>query len=116
MPLLLSAIPWRLVAIIGVVLGIALGAMYVAGQLKKVGRLEVENAQIRSDLEASKRVAPIVAQGEKKKAVIRHKADQRRKAIIDALPEDDGVLAPVLRRELDGLRPDPETITPDSSS
>ena len=42
MPFLLGAIPWRLVAIMGLVAGLALGAMYVTTQLKKIGRLEAE--------------------------------------------------------------------------
>lgn len=122
MPLILSAIPWRLVAIIGVVAGLFFGAMWVTGQIKKVGRLEVQldnaievsnqNAaiaeQYRKDIEAMQKT---VAEGAKKKAGIRTQADKRRKVIIDALPEDDGPLAPVLRNTLDGLRPDPETDT-----
>jgi hypothetical protein len=120
MPLLLSAIPWRLVAIIGVVAGLLFGAMWVTSQIKKVGRLEaqLDNAievsnqnaaiaeQYRKEIEAMQKT---VAEGAKKKAGIRTQADKRRKVIIDALPEDDGPLAPVLRNALDGLRPDPET-------
>lgn len=120
MPFLLDAIPWRLVAIIGVVAGLLFGAMWVTIQIKKVGRLE---AQLDSAIEVSNQNAAIaeqyrkeieamqktVAEGAKKKAGIRTQADKRRKVIIDALHEDDGPLAPVLRNALDGLRPDPET-------
>jgi hypothetical protein len=120
MPFLLGAIPWRLVAIIGVVAGLLFGAMWVTSQIKKVGRLE---AQLDNAIEVSNQNAAIaeqyrkeiedmqktVAEGAKKKAGIRTQADKRRKVINDTLPEDDAPLAPVLRNALDGLRPDPET-------
>jgi hypothetical protein len=122
MPFLLGAIPWRLVAIIGVVAGLLFGAMWVTSQIKKVGRLE---AQLDSAIEVSNQNAAIagqyrkeieamqktVAEGAKKKAGIRTQADKRRKVINDSLPENDGVLAPVLLDAIMGLRPDPDSDT-----
>lgn len=114
MPLLLSAIPWRLVAIIGIVAGLFFGAMWVTSQIKKVGALEAEKAQLTQDLKSTvaladkyksdlKTMQAIVAEGAKKKSGISRDADKRKRKIIDALPSDDGVLADVLRRTLDGL-------------
>jgi hypothetical protein len=94
--------------------------MWVTSQIKKVGRLEVQldhaievsnqNAaiadQYRKDVEAMQKT---VADGAKVKAGIRAEADKRRRKIIDALPQDDGPLAPVLRDFLDGLRPNADT-------
>lgn len=126
MPLLLSAIPWRLVAIIGVVAGLFFGAMWVTNQIKKVGRLEAQldtaievsnqNAaiaeQYRKDVEAMQKT---VAEGAKVKAGIRAEADKRRKVIIDSLPQEDGILAPILRDALDNL-PDAPSKSDDKQS
>ena len=114
MPLLFSAIPWRLVAIIGVVAGLALGAMYIAAQLKKIGRLEAElthvtatanaNAAEAKRLEAeNERILKEAAKAAEAKTAIRKTGTQRRQAISVAPPSDDGPLAPVARRWLDGL-------------
>ncbi len=116
MPLILSAIPWRLVAIIGVVAGLFFGAVWVTSQLKKIGVLESANAQLKSDLAASRELPTIIVAGEKKKEDIRHKADHRRKVIQSAPPSDDAPLAPVLRDELNSLRPDPEAEPAGNSS
>ena len=117
MPFLLSIVPWRLVAIIGVMAGLALGAMYVTAQLKKIGRLEAElthvtatanaNAAEAKRLEAeNERIRQEAAEAAKAKDAIRKTGSQRRQAISVAPPTDDGALAPVARRWLDGL-PEP---------
>lgn len=117
MPFLLSAIPWRLVAILGVMAGLAFGAMYVTAQIKKIGRLEAElthvtatanaNAAEAKRLEAeNERIRKEAEIAAKAKGEIRKTGSQRRQAISVAPPSDDGVLAPVGRRWLDGL-PEP---------
>lgn len=116
MPLLLSAIPWRLVAILGVCAGLFFGVMYVTSQLKKIGRLEaqldsaieVSNANAEIALKATaeaQRVQALMLAGSKAKGEIRRKAATRRTQINETLPSDDGPLAPVLRLELDSLQP-----------
>ena len=106
---LLSGFPWKLAAIAGAVVAMLLTAKACTDQREQIGALKVENAQLKSDLKASQEVAAKVSAGAKKKADIGHKADQRRRKVLDALPEDDGPVAPVLRGVLDGLRPDPRS-------
>lgn len=114
MPFLLSAIPWRMVAIIGVIAGLAIGAMYVTAQLKKIGRLEAElthvtatanaNAAEAKRLEAENaRIREEAAKAAEVKTAIRKTGTQRRQAISVAPPSDDGPLAPLARRWIDGL-------------
>jgi len=117
MPFLLSVIPWRLVAILGVMAGLAFGAMYVTAQLKKIGRLEAElthvtemanaNAAEAKRLEAENvRIREEAAKAAEVKTAIRKTGTQRRQTIFVAPPSDDGALAPVARRWIDGL-PEP---------
>lgn len=116
--LLLSAIPWRLVAILGLCAGLLLGAMWVTSQIKKVGKLEAQldqaievsntNAEIaRKAAEDYARINSIMLEGSKAKAAIRTKADARRTKIYEAPETDDGPLAPILRGTLDGLPESP---------
>lgn len=119
MPLLFNAIPWRLIAIIGVIAGLTFGGMYVTAQLKKIGRLEAElthvtatanaNAAEAKRLEAENvRIREEAAKAAEVKTAIRKTGSQRRQAISVAPPSDDGALAPVARRWIDGL-PEPAT-------
>jgi len=114
MPLLFSAIPWRLVAIIGVVAGIALGVMYITAQLKKIGKLEGEITHVTATANANaaevkrlgaenERVLQEAAKAAEAKTAIRKTGNQRRQAISVGAPSDDGPLAPVARHWLDGL-------------
>ena len=114
MPFLLGAIPWRLVAVIGVVAGLFFGAMYITAQIKKIGRLEVQlsqatatanaNAAEAKRLEAENdRIRKEAAEAAKAKDTIRKAGSQRRQAIAVTPPADDGPLAPIARRWIDGL-------------
>lgn len=123
----LGAIPWRLLAVIGIVAGLALGAVYVTHQLKKIGKLEAQldsaidvgnaNAEAaRKATEDFQRVREVMFRAFKEKSEIRRKADNRKAQINAAPPSEDGPLAPVLRDTLNqlpsythpkGSRPDP---------
>lgn len=113
--LLLGGIPWRLVAAIGIFAGVLLGAVYVTGQIKKIGRLESEvaiatnvariNAQTvkieRAEYERREMIASTWAATKDK---IRANHATVRKAIASAPTSDDGPLAPVLRQQLERMR------------
>ena len=114
MPLLLSAIPWRLVAVLGIAAGIALGAMYIAAQLKKIGVLQAQVTQATATANANaaeakrlkienERILAEAALAAEAKSAIRRSGSKRREAISAAHVTDDGPLAPVARRWLDGL-------------
>ena len=117
MPLLFSAFPWRLVAILGVAAGLAFGTMYIAGQLKKIGALQAQVTQVTAVANANaaevkrleaenKRVRQEAAKAAEAKTAIRNTGKTRRQAISVAPPTDDGPLAPVARRWISGL-PEP---------
>lgn len=115
LPAMMSAIPWRLVAIIGILAGVAIGAIYVVGQLKTIGRLEAEvgiatgaaaananQVKIERALYAQREV--IAAAWVAKKDAIKTTATAQRKEIAHAPASDDAPIAPVLMRELERLR------------
>lgn len=113
--LLLGGIPWRLVAVAGIIAGLAIGAMYVAGQLKKIGRLESEltiatnvariNATtVKIERAEYARREEIAGRRDAQLAKIRGNHAQVRKEIASAPATDDGPLAPVLRRQLERMR------------
>ncbi len=88
--------------------------MFTIGQAKTIGKLktqldsaiEIGNANAQAAEDQRKEFDRIQAESVKaavQKALNRERADQRRKAIIDAPPSDDGPLAVVLRNTLDGL-------------
>jgi len=115
MPLLLSAIPWKLLAV--GLFAVAVFGTFVGcqQQSKKIGRLE---AQLDSAIEVSnqnaliaekhfndlKRIQEVQAEGAKAKGKIRDATEQRKAKINESPQSDDAPLAPVLRRTLDGLR------------
>lgn len=114
---LFNAIPWRLVAFIAITGVLAFGTTYIAAQIKKIGRLEAElthatatanaNAAEAKRLEAENaRIREEAAKAAAAKATIRKNGTQRRQDISVAPPSDDGPLAPLARRWLDGL-PEP---------
>lgn len=124
MPLLLGAIPWRLLAVIGICAGIALGAVYITSQLKKIGRLEaqldsaveISNANAEIALKATaeaQRVQGLMLERDKARNAIRHKADERKARIYESPPSEDGPLASVLRDTLNSLpaRPHSDTVS-----
>lgn len=113
--LLAGAIPWRLVAILAGVAGILLGAVYVTGQIKKIGRLESElgiavgaariNAQtVKIERAEYERREAIAGRRDALLAKIRGKHATVRKEIASAPASDDGPVAPVLRRQLERMR------------
>lgn len=113
--LLAGAIPWRLVAIIGLALGLSIGAIYVVAQLKSIGRLQAEvgiaaaaaalNAnQVKIERAAYAAREIIATKWVGDRDLIKTRATGARKEIANAPASDDGPVAPVLGRELERLR------------
>ena len=118
--LLGGGIPWKLLGVIGIAAGVAIGAVYFVRQVKLAGIYEAqrdtalaasaENARLAQwQAEESQRLQGIVAENAKEKAAQRRRYDQLRRSIADAPDTEDGPLAAVLRHTLDGLR-EPEGI------
>lgn len=117
MPWMLAAkaLPWRAIGIAAAVIVGLLAVAYVVGTIKRAGMLEAQrdtalaaaaaNAQIAEwQAQDHAKVLAVLEENGKVRAGTRAKADANRKAITDAPPQDDGPLAPVLRRTLDRLR------------
>ncbi len=113
MPFLL-AFPWRWIAVAGVL--ILCGVIYV--EARHIGRLEHQvdaatdianaNAQIAAQERAWRQEADNAAELAAKRAErVRQMYLTQRREAIDARVEDDGLIAPILRRTLDRL-PEPE--------
>lgn len=114
MPFALSAIPWRLLAAIGIAAGVFYGAMFVVGTIKRAATSEAllksslaignANAELaKSQAVAGKRIDAVATLAAIRKAQIRAASDERRKAINNAPAENDAPLAPVLREQLNRL-------------
>lgn len=127
LPGIARAIPWRLVAVLAAVAGIVAAVLLGLGAVKRAGMLEAQrdtaravaaaNAQLAEVVIArNARLEDIVAANARDKAALRRAADTRRKGILHAPPEDDGPVAPVLRRALDGLQPGPNAGAGDSTA
>lgn len=107
-------LPYKLIGFGVLGLLLVFWAMFTIGQAKQIGALKTQldsaieiantNATIHdkamADLAADHKIE---LDAVKAKARNRQIADARRKEINDAPPTDDGPLAPVLRRTLDGL-------------
>lgn len=113
--LLGGAIPWRLVALIAGALAAVAVFLFVVGTIKENGKLKVDLTQAVETSNANAaaaeaqrletaRIQDVADGAAKTKIIIRRVADVKRKEIVDAPPSDDGPLAPVLRRALDGLQ------------
>lgn len=107
-------IPWKLVAVIGLGLGLFFGMVYVVGKIRASGMYQAQrdtaieasraNAQIAKwQTDESTRLQDIVSENARVKIVTRKASDQTRRKITDAPLTDDGPLARVLRDELDRL-------------
>lgn len=113
--LLGGAIPFRLILIVAGAIA-AVGVWFtILGQAKQIGGLkkDLDAAMATADRNAAmaeaqraefERVQSILDTAEKEKAKIRDTVKIRRKVITDAPQSDDGPIAPILRRTLDGLR------------
>jgi len=112
----LNLIPWKLVGIVVGCAMLALGALYIVGIIKENGSLKVQldnaievansNAEnLRLERIEHQRIETITTEVVTNKTQNRKKADTVRKEIVNAPPTDDGPIAPVLRRQLDRLRP-----------
>jgi hypothetical protein len=111
---LLSGIPVKTImmalaaAVVAAFLFIAVHAIRENGALKAQLDAAIEvannNSKIAEDqAKTFKAAQAVIAKGEQKKQAIRAQADVIREEISHAPPEDDGPVAPVLRRELDRL-------------
>ena len=114
-PIPLPPIPWKFVAAAAAIAIVCFAVWLFQHQAKEIGALKVErdnaisvanaNAAIaeRQD-KARRRLVGIAEKLALEKDAIRKNANGRRQKIIDAPASDDGPLAPVLGRVLDGLR------------
>lgn len=105
-----GGIPWRLIGIVVGAISIAacsLGFAHISrleSQLDTVSRIANDNAVMAEDARlAMDRANTIAAQVAQNANVTHRKFSERRRKAVDAPPTDDGPLAPVLRRVLDGL-------------
>jgi hypothetical protein len=113
--LLGGAIPWRVILVAGIAAA-AFGIwLTILSQAKQIGALTKDrdaaiatadqNAKIAETQRAEfNRVQSILDAAEAEKIKLRDRSTARRKVINDAPKTDDGPIAPVLRRSLDGLR------------
>lgn len=112
--LLFGGVPWKLWAILGGAVVVFGALAYGVHTIKRAGALEAlldstiqianTNAEIaKRDRALHDKADSVKVDTEKLKSGIRRKADANTRSIIDALPQDDGVLAPVLRDALDRL-------------
>ena len=126
-PIPLPPIPWKLVGILAGVAAVCFAVWLILHQAKEIGALAIErdnaivvgnkNAAIaESRHKAAVHLGEIVRKLAVEKDAIRKNANARRQKIIDAPPSDDGELAPVLRRTLDGLRPSSGSTGPDGTT
>lgn len=114
--LLGGAIPWKLIGGIGAVLAVVMSLSYCSAQIKKVGKLEGQldsaieiansnSAQLKLERSRAEALQKAITEYGKLRLDVKKKADSNRTRIVNAPKEDDGPLAPVLRRELDSLQP-----------
>jgi len=102
---------WKQAAAIVAATVLALGAFYVLDLQDDKARVERELTETKATLERERKQAAAVTEGTKaaeKVIVTVTKTVDRivevEREVADAPPEDDGPVAPVLKRALDGLR------------
>jgi len=102
---------WRQAAAIGAVTIAALGVFYIMDLQDDKARVEKELSETKATLERERKQSAAVTEGTKeaeKVIVTVTKTVDRivevEREVADAPPEDDGPVAPVLKRALDGLR------------
>jgi hypothetical protein len=113
--LLGAAVPWKVIGFGAGALAICGAVALILAQAKAFGRLETERiaavasaaanaAAAAYERDENARIRAAAERADAAKATLRRKFDDDRRRIYDAPSTDDGPLAPVLRRQLDGLQ------------